>query len=357
MPDQLRDQHGAQRAVAYLMLVAGPYNLVTGVLMKLGDPLHQLVGVGVTGSALLAVGVLCWRRPEMLPPLFWPAIPFLATAVITGLNFATRDATTGTQLFYLWPLLYAASFLSRRIAYATVAGISAGQAAVVFSFLDTTRAVSDWIAMTVAMAMTAWVVITLNARNDRLRAVLQTQATTDALTGAANRRAFDEALHQAVDRAGRGEGSAALILIDVDHFKQINDTWGHAAGDRALSAVADALRAAAQDTGHLVARLGGDEFAVLLRAGPRGASRYTERARAHLAATEGLPGGPPRLSIGIGVAPYHAADPEALQRVTDAALYQAKAGGRGRTAIAPNPPRHNVDHVPREASAPSAARH
>ncbi|BCJ40206.1 hypothetical protein GCM10010168_30640 [Actinoplanes ianthinogenes] len=351
MPYQLRDQHGANRAVAYLMLVAGPYNLITGVLMKLGDPLPELITVGVTGIALLLVGLVCWRSPEVLPRQFWPAVSFLATVVITGLNFATKDPTTGPQLFYLWPLLYASSYLSRRVAVANVVAISAGHALVAFSFLEVTRAISDWVAMTVAMAMTAWVVISLNARNDRLRAVLQAQATSDALTGAANRRAFDESLHQAVGRAERGEGPAALVLIDVDHFKQINDTWGHAVGDRALVAVADALKAAAEDTEHLVARLGGDEFAVLLRAGPRGASRYTERARAHLAATEGLPGGPPKLSIGIGVAPYHAGGSEELQRVADAALYEAKGGGRGRTAMAKMPPRHNLDQMPAQERA------
>jgi diguanylate cyclase (GGDEF)-like protein len=345
LPYQLRDQHGAARAVAYLMLVGGPYNIVTGVLMKLGSPLAELVALTVTSCALVAVGIVCWRRPTSLPHLFWLLVPFLSTGVVTGLNLATEDATTAAQLFYLWPLLYAATFLSRRIAYLTVAAISAGHAPVVFAFSPMSEALSDWIAMTVAMTMTAWVVINLNHRNDRLRAVLQEQAATDGLTGAANRRAFDLALHQAVHSAGPDQ-PAALVLIDVDHFKQINDTWGHAAGDHALRAVADALRSAAAGTEHLVARLGGDEFAVLLRCDPRGAFRYAERARTMLNATDGLQGGPPQLSIGIGIAPDHATGPEELQRVADAALYRAKDGGRGRTAVAPAPPRQNVDQVP-----------
>ncbi len=333
LPFQLRDQHGASRAVAYLMLAGAPYNLVTGVLMKLGGPPSELIALGVTSVALFIVGVICWRRPESLAPRFWLLIPFLATAVVTGLNFATEDATTAAQLFYLWPLLYAARFLSPRVAYVTAMAISAGHACVVFNYAPMGQALTDWIAMAVAMVMTAWVVINLNQRNDRLRAVLEEQATSDALTGAANRRAFDEALHLAVRQAVRGGSPAALVLIDVDHFKQINDTWGHAAGDRALRAVADALRAAGTESQHLVARLGGDEFAVLLRCGPEEAFRYAERARAELDATEGLPGGPPAVSIGIGVAPHHARAAEELQRVADAALYQAKDGGRGRTSV------------------------
>jgi diguanylate cyclase (GGDEF)-like protein len=336
LPYQLRDQRGAARAVAYLMLVGAPYNLVTGVLMQLGSPAAELVALAVTSIALFLVGVACWRRPEALPGKFWLFVPFLATAVVTGLNFATEDATTAAQLFYLWPLLYAATFLSRRCAYLSAAAISAGHAAVMFSFAPAGRALNDWIAMTVAVVMTAWVVINLNDRNDRLRAVLQAQASSDALTGAANRRAFDEALHQAVRSAGDGGDPAGLVLIDVDHFKKINDTWGHAAGDLALRAVADTLRDAAEDTQHLVARLGGDEFAVLLREDP---ARYVERARAALRAVEGLPGGPPDLSIGIAVAPGHAGTAEELQRVADAALYEAKAGGRGRTSVARDPVR------------------
>ncbi|WP_203826707.1 GGDEF domain-containing protein [Actinoplanes palleronii] len=346
MRQRVRDMHGATRAVAYLMLVGGPYNLVTGVLMKLGQPLAELIALGVTSLGLVIMGVICWWRPKALPRQFWSAVSFLAAAVVTGLNLATEDATTGAQLFYLWPLLYAASFLSRRNTIVTVLAISAGNALVTFKYLDVTRAVNDWAAMTVAMAMTAWVVLNLNHRNDKLRTVLQEQATSDALTGVANRRAFDQALQPAVRSAANGDDPASLVVVDVDHFKQINDTWGHAAGDRALRAVADALRSAAAGTDHLVARLGGDEFAVLLRSGPKDAFRYAERARSALAATEGLPGGPPKLSIGIGTTPHHATCAEELQRVADAALYQAKDGGRGRTAVAGTPPPQTVEQVP-----------
>ncbi|WP_436530430.1 diguanylate cyclase domain-containing protein [Actinoplanes sp. HUAS TT8] len=333
MPFQLRDKHGATRAVAYLMLAGAPYNVITGVLMQLGAPPAELVALVVTSVSLFVIGVVCWRRPDALPEQFWLVVPLLAIAVVTGLNFATQDATTAAQLFYLWPLLYAATFLSRTMGYLTAASISAGHAAVVFNYAPMSQAPTDWIAMTVAMAMTAWVVINLNERNDRLRAVLEVQASSDSLTGAANRRAFDEALQHAVHQAVDDGDPAALVLIDVDHFKAINDTWGHATGDLALRAVADALRAAGKDTQHLVARLGGDEFAVLLRCGPEQAFAYAESARARLGATGGLPGGPPALSIGIGVAPHHAHAAEELQRVADAALYQAKENGRGRTSV------------------------
>ncbi|WP_433825189.1 diguanylate cyclase [Actinoplanes sp. CA-015351] len=343
MPFQIRDRHGAARAVAYLMLAAGAYNGITGVLMKLGDPVPELIAVSVAAVAFVIIGVVCLRRPAALPHGFWIAVPLLSGFAVTGLNYATGDTTVGAQLFYLWPLLFAASFLSRWVIAATVITISGGHALVAYSFSDTSRAMSDWIALSVAMAMTAFVVANLRERNDRLREVLEAQAASDSLTGAANRRAFDESLTKAV----RFGGPVALVMVDVDHFKTINDTWGHAVGDRALRAVADALRTAAPDGTSLVARLGGDEFAVLLRAGPGEALAYTEEARTLLGATAGLPGGPPQLSIGVAVLPDHAGSAEELQRVADTALYQAKAGGRGRSALASGrPPRHNVDQVP-----------
>ncbi|GLY00284.1 GGDEF domain-containing protein [Actinoplanes sp. NBRC 101535] len=357
MPYQMRDQHGAARAVAYLMLAAGVYNIITGVLMKLGDPVAELVALGITSTAMLVVGLACLRHPEKMPDAFWLSVPFVSSCVVTGLNLATRDATTGAQLFYLWPLLYAASFLSRRVIAVTIAMISAGHASVAFQYLDGTRAMNDWLAITVAMAMTAIVVASLRERNDRLRDVLEQQATSDALTGAANRRAYDAELARVVAEAAAGGDPVALVTVDVDHFKEVNDTWGHAVGDQALQQVADTLTSAAAGHEHLVARLGGDEFAVLLRAGPAAALRYAEQARADLAAGTGLPSGPPRLSIGIAVLPDHAATADELQRAADAALYEAKAAGRGRSRLARGgpAPRQNVDRMPRPTPARSSS--
>jgi diguanylate cyclase (GGDEF)-like protein len=331
LPFQIRDQHGAARAVAYLMLAAGVYNLVASVLMKLGDPVVELVAVGVIAVAFLVLGVICLRSPKSLPRYFWPAVPALSATTITGLNYATQDTTMGPQLFYLWPLLYAASFLSRWMMVATVLMISGGYAAVAFSFASVSgHALNDWLAITVAMAMTAIVVAGLRERNDKLRAVLEAQAGSDSLTGVSNRRSFDRALTGLIG----GSDPVALVMVDVDHFKTINDTWGHAVGDRALRAVADALEKAAPEVGHLVARLGGDEFAVLLRGRPDDALRYAEQARAAVDATIGLPCGPPKLSIGIAVLPDHASTGEELQRAADTALYQAKERGRGQSAVA-----------------------
>lgn len=353
MPYQLRDQHGASRSVAYLMMTAAPFIFFT-FIFEPGQPLSHVVAVTWTCIVLAAGGVVCRWRPDRLPRYFWAIVPYFGIMVTTGMNLVTEDASTGAQLFYLWPVLYSANFLSRRVIYLTMVAVSAGEAAVVFPLLPVVGdAAEDWVSLTVAMTLTAIIVGTLRDRNERLRDVLETQALADALTGLANRRSFDAALARSVAWAQRTGEPIALLTLDVDHFKKINDTWGHSVGDQALQLVAGALETVARGDGDVVARLGGDEFVVLLRADRMGARRAADEIREALDRAESLPGGPPGLSIGVALLPDHAGTAEELVGASDAALYEAKTGGRGRTAIA-HPPtqRHNVEHLTRDVDAP-----
>jgi len=339
---ELRDLHGASRAVAYLALAGAPYVAVTSYI----DPTVNLatrLGATIVSIVLACTGVICWRRPASVPRLFWFLAPIVATMVVAGLNFATHDASTGSQLFYLWPILYAANFLSRRVIYLNLVLVFAGDAATVFVILGPKRGGSDWVAMVLAMTMAAAVVESLRARADRLRDVLEQQANADHLTGLANRRSFDEALVSAGSWAQRTGGSLAMLTIDLDYFKTINDTFGHAEGDRVLRAVADAMRRVGGDTG-VAARLGGDEFVMLLRVGHPAAAGVADALREAIAQQRGLLGGPPGASIGIAVLPDDAGTVQDLVAASDAALYEAKTSGRGRVSVAGD--RHNVDEVP-----------
>jgi diguanylate cyclase (GGDEF)-like protein len=156
----------------------------------------------------------------------------------------------------------------------------------------------------------------------------------DALTGLPNRRAFDEELARGVARAARDAKPLAVVLLDVDRFKVVNDTHGHAAGDVVLREIA-ARAAAAVRGGDFVARIGGEEFALLLHgADLPGALELAERVRAGVAATP-IPAGSGPLavtaSLGCAVlAPGEA--PEAVVARADARLYDAKRGGRDRVA-------------------------
>ncbi|WP_413775671.1 putative bifunctional diguanylate cyclase/phosphodiesterase [Micromonospora sp. RTGN7] len=161
-------------------------------------------------------------------------------------------------------------------------------------------------------------------------------ATHDALTGLANRRHLLEQGREQLN-ARHVDGVTALVLIDLNHFKEVNDTLGHAAGDQVLRQVADRLRGAAQGD-DLVARLGGDEFAVLLRGLPAPAVA-AHRAEALLAALhEPLELDGMRISVeasgGIAVAPASGGVAELLRRA-DVAMYQAKRAGQRLSTYAP----------------------
>jgi diguanylate cyclase (GGDEF)-like protein len=332
MADQLRDQQGAARAVAYLMLTAAPFVFLTGVVLTPHRPFPQLVAIVATCVTLAIGGAVCRIRPEVMPHRFWLTAPFISTVLISGMNLVTVDASTGAQLFYLWPALYSASFLSRRMIVANLAVLFVGEATVVFPLLDRVTAIGDWGAMALGMTMTVVVVVTLRDRADRLRHVLEMQALADPLTGLANRRSFEVALPRAAAWARDTGGRLALLTVDVDHFKKINDTWGHATGDRALQTVAAAMRSVVRGPDDVVARMGGDEFVLLLRCDRPAAMRAADAVRAAVAAIDVLPGGPPGVSVGVAVLPDDGTTVEALLAASDAALYVAKTQGRGRVA-------------------------
>lgn len=155
-------------------------------------------------------------------------------------------------------------------------------------------------------------------------------ARHDGLTGLYNRMAFDERLPPALARARRAGAPVALLYLDLDRFKAVNDTLGHAAGDEVLREFARRLRACVRE-GDLVARLGGDEFAVLVEgAGPlASAEAIAGKLLREMARPFALAGGPREVaaSIGIGYAAQDAG-PEALMAAADRALYAAKSGGR-----------------------------
>ena len=164
---------------------------------------------------------------------------------------------------------------------------------------------------------------------------LEQLAYFDALTGLANRRLFNDELRRLIADAERGGNGFVLALIDLDHFKQINDTFGHDAGDAVLVAasrrLAEAIRA-----GDRAARLGGDEFAILLRVRAEDATSLDtacQRISAQLAAPVDLPAGNTvRVGSSMGIArfPEDANSAEKLYKSADAALYVAKGAGRGQ---------------------------
>jgi diguanylate cyclase (GGDEF)-like protein len=187
------------------------------------------------------------------------------------------------------------------------------------SVRETLQALSNQLA--VAMA---------NARAVRQ---LEEMATTDGLTGCLNKRAFLDQMEQKLMAAQRFGRKLSLIVTDLDHFKAVNDTYGHAAGDRVLQALGQVLKRVKRET-DLVARFGGEEFCVLCEeTDSRGAELLAERVREELEGTELMTElGPLKVTASLGVAtfPEHASNAVDLFIQGDKALYEAKNRGRNR---------------------------
>lgn len=157
------------------------------------------------------------------------------------------------------------------------------------------------------------------------------RARTDALTGLANRRAFDDYLGQQVLQADRFGHSVSLIMADVDHFKKVNDTWGHEAGDTVLKSLAATLAEGVRAV-DMCARYGGEEFAIVLpQTSLMGAVELAERLRRAVESTVVAVGGQDiqvAISCGVACYPEGVLTKEALFAAADRALYEAKSGGR-----------------------------
>ncbi len=175
--------------------------------------------------------------------------------------------------------------------------------------------------------------------NARLYGQLQEQARRDSLTQVYNHNYFLQRLAEEAARARQMQIPLALIMLDIDYFKEYNDTFGHVLGDRVLETIVQAIRAHVHET-DVVGRWGGEEFGVvLLKTDVTQARAIAERIRQTLRVTslgekDGQRIPPPTISQGIAVFPSHAADEAALVDRADAALYRAKARGRDQICVA-----------------------
>lgn len=177
----------------------------------------------------------------------------------------------------------------------------------------------------------------LCASISRWAVALGSSATHDPLTGLLNRRTFEEQLHSAMLRVQRNGDPIGVAMIDVDHFKRVNDTHGHHAGDLVLQRVASLLRDAVRRT-DLVGRWGGEEFTLVFPSeGPDSTAVYVERVRAAVATSPiDLPHGARvsvTLSAGVAVSPQDGTNAATLIQIADARLLEAKRSGRNRMVV------------------------
>jgi diguanylate cyclase (GGDEF)-like protein len=169
--------------------------------------------------------------------------------------------------------------------------------------------------------------------NAQVRAVLELQAQTDSLTGLYNHRYFHERLRAELNRVSRAHDSIAVLMLDIDDFKRVNDVHGHGSGDQVLVALANALRSTVR-AADVVCRLGGEEFGIIMASCDAGdALGLARRISDHLEETEFEPAGRLSLSIGISQGPEHAMNPRELIACAEAAMMTAKARGKNQSVL------------------------
>jgi len=363
----------------FAILAAGAAILLTSRVPR--ETLLVLLGIaGGYAAVVLLMGWLVQRNRAKKPSPWLPALLVTADIVAMGMLFYTTTVPLATNRFLILASLTAplAAFYFGWGLGAYAALLAAGMylliAQVLPPYIDGPRPISVW-ANIALYSLSATVMVytfgrfrarmnqirlfcktveegdftgalelskakypddlTLLARSfDAMRNGLAEQIGTDALTGCMNRRALESRLRADWRLAKRRGTHIALAAIDLDHFKQINDTKGHPVGDIVLQQLAGIMKSTARDT-DAVARFGGDEFLILLPdTGWQGALTFAERLRRRVDDfTFGPPGNPMTITISVGVALARGTDPispEELLKEADRSLYKAKQQGRNR---------------------------
>jgi diguanylate cyclase (GGDEF)-like protein len=365
----MRDDRSDVRAVrqVYLVVLPIPLVLVAGLWIVQGvdDPFRRVTFAAVVAvHGLLVLGVANGRvslRTAGPWVVLSPTAILISRLLLWEAWPSSRPDDFGLVIAALawFGTLFALAFLvfgTRRGAVVSLCGYALVYLGAGWSAREGMLAESGSIGTVVFLAgghAALIVVVWVLARNvEKLSAartreeLLRLEATTDALTGVANRRRLDDELQRLIARSRRSGRPLSVVLVDLDHFKVINDTWGHDAGDQVLVATVARLLAGVREA-DLLGRWGGEEFLLLAPDADHASARaLAERCRSELVAT-------PILSEGITVtASFGVAtlavddDARALMRRADLALYAAKSDGRDRVVgVGDEPPLEATEHV------------
>jgi diguanylate cyclase (GGDEF)-like protein len=318
------------RRTGTAMFVVGTVTLLA--TLSLPDPDSSDHPAITAIAALLALGAVVNWSVRTYRPWVVRLTTVYGLLLVSALMAVARPIEA-TPFFYLWPMLFSAYFFSRRDVAIDLGILWVTLVVALFGWSNDPMKEVLLMGVGVSVTLTAVVVMLLREHLTAVIGQLAEASATDYLTGLLNRRAFDSELQLQIDRAQRSKVPLSLALFDLDHFKQINDRLGHAAGDRALCDFSDLLRRE-QRGGDTLARVGGEEFAVVLfGVGHAEARAFAERIGRELRELMTDEGTTLSASAGVAALLDEDATPSALLVAADRALYAAKAAGRRRVAV------------------------
>lgn len=351
-----------QRRQRYPLWIAASYALVGGALglqsMMSAEEIHRwTVGTGAMylyGSWCFARGMADYYGVSSHPRLAL----FIAGVVLVALYYYSRvDASLWARLHWLnaglglLQALPASAILRRKplsgwlertmyglyVLFAINTSIRPLMSLALGSMEVKPQSFSTYWLLTLAITLVFSLLFTLLLLATAVReamATLRAERNHDPLTNLLNRRAFQEAAERSLRNTQQGPWT--LLMGDIDHFKRINDTWGHAQGDRVLQAVAHTMTQQVC-AGELVARFGGEEFVLLLRTDTANAERVAQRIRSQLREDGALLKSGQSITISFGIAPVcDLAQLTLALALADDLLYKAKQAGRDRVQVAPS---------------------
>jgi diguanylate cyclase (GGDEF)-like protein len=304
---------------------------LTAALLAPFFVLHGLAGHWTMASVNFGLIVVLWFNARALgrgrpPPVpFWALVGPLIVAVCVSVLLQGMAG-----VLWAFPALFMCYFLlPRRLALILSLVLLAAVPVACSVSVGTALALRVFAAMALVLVM---INVVLNVVGELQRNLVE-QAITDPLTGAYNRRHLQIHLQQLVVPAEAAQPTDSLLAIDIDHFKQVNDRYGHTVGDTVLRGVVATI-AARKRSSDLLFRTGGEEFMLLLpRAPSQQALQIAEELRLRLAQATLLPGEP--VTVSIGVSTLRAGQsPQAWVTSADKALYEAKRAGRNRVVLA-----------------------
>jgi diguanylate cyclase (GGDEF)-like protein len=322
--------------VAGLLFLAGSMITVLGIVFP-HSAKADVDGFWAIAAGTAAVATLLFAWRDRLPTWSFQGLMVLATVIISLSLYFNGERLGGpgadNELLYLWVALYSGYFFTRIQMIAQLAVVAGAFGAALLLIHAGQVGFTRWFITVGMVSGVGTLVHVLKSRNDELIEGHFQAARTDRLTGLVNRRGFDERLELELERSRRTAQPVALVLADIDHFKEINDRFGHPAGDAVLIAVGRT----AQDTMRKVdtmARLGGDEFALILPATEaEGALEVAERLRGEVPHLFHDGRDSLTMSFGIVEFPLHGGTREHLVEAADGALYRAKGLGRNRSVV------------------------